>query len=112
MLLQVAVVLSEKVDSTLTKGVLRIIGSAVGGTFGELVCLECFPNEQNRTSAEFGAFFLNLHIVHKDLVPSIGTLDQGRIVKHSCSIYPEAAVQNAKCVDECERMSCTSQGIW
>ena len=40
--LQVAVVLSEKVDSTVTKGVLRIIGSAVGGTFGELPCLTDF----------------------------------------------------------------------
>ena len=31
---QIAVVLSEKVDTTVSKGVLRIIGSAIGGTFG------------------------------------------------------------------------------
>lgn len=33
---QIAVVLSEKVDTTVSKGVLRIIGSAIGGTFGVL----------------------------------------------------------------------------
>ncbi|BDA49628.1 hypothetical protein COCOBI_14-2480 [Coccomyxa sp. Obi] len=38
-LLTVAVVLSEKVDSTVTKGFLRIVGSAIGGTFGYLVML-------------------------------------------------------------------------
>ncbi len=31
---QVAVVLSEKVDTTVSKGVLRILGTAVGGAFG------------------------------------------------------------------------------
>ena len=35
MLLQVAVVLSEKVDTTLSKGVLRIGGTVVGGSLGE-----------------------------------------------------------------------------
>jgi len=34
-LLQVAVVLSEKVDTTLSKGVLRIAGTLVGGSLGE-----------------------------------------------------------------------------
>ena len=33
--LQVAVVLSEKVDTTLSKGVLRIGGTVVGGSLGE-----------------------------------------------------------------------------
>ncbi len=33
--MQVAVVLSEKVDTTLSKGVLRIGGTVVGGTLGE-----------------------------------------------------------------------------
>ena len=33
--MQVAVVLSEKVDTTLSKGVLRIVGTVVGGTLGE-----------------------------------------------------------------------------
>ncbi len=33
---QIAVVLSEKTDTTITKGVLRIIGSVVGGVFGAL----------------------------------------------------------------------------
>ena len=32
--MQVAVVLSEKVDTTVSKGVLRIFGTAVGGAFG------------------------------------------------------------------------------
>ncbi|KAK9904804.1 hypothetical protein WJX75_002805 [Coccomyxa subellipsoidea] len=38
-LLTIAVVLSEKVDTTVSKGVLRIIGSAIGGTFGYVVML-------------------------------------------------------------------------
>ena len=33
--LQVAVVLSEKVDTTLSKGVLRVGGTVVGGSLGE-----------------------------------------------------------------------------
>ena len=34
---QIAVVLSEKVDTTVSKGVLRIIGSAIGGAFGAIL---------------------------------------------------------------------------
>ena len=33
--MQVAVVLSEKVDTTLSKGILRVGGTVVGGTLGE-----------------------------------------------------------------------------
>ena len=37
--MQVAVVLSEKVDTTLSKGILRVGGTVVGGTLGEpLTC--------------------------------------------------------------------------
>ena len=32
---QVAVVLSEKIDTTVSKGVLRVAGTAIGGTLGE-----------------------------------------------------------------------------
>jgi hypothetical protein len=34
--IQVAVVLSEKVDTTVSKGVLRMAGTAVGGTLGAI----------------------------------------------------------------------------
>ncbi len=32
---QVAVVLSEKIDTTVSKGVLRVTGTAIGGSLGE-----------------------------------------------------------------------------
>ena len=40
--MQVAVVLSEKVDTTLSKGILRVGGTVVGGTLGEFP--SCSPS--------------------------------------------------------------------
>lgn len=41
--MQVAVVLSEKIDTTLSKGVLRVAGTAIGGTLGECHTYILFP---------------------------------------------------------------------
>ena len=53
---QVAVVLSEKVDTTISKGVLRMIGTVIGGTLGATYMLvaswpqSCSPQRIQRLS--------------------------------------------------------------
>lgn len=87
---QVAVVLSEKVDTTVSKGVLRIFGTAVGGTLGMLSCLApkaCYYISLSQWCACWATVSPHMHASSRTMLRPPKVWCSFRCMAHVC-MYP------------------------
>ena len=94
-----AVVLSEKVDTTLSKGILRVGGTVVGGSLGEL-CFS-FPASKLCLSREEGGLPICIQLsvgFAAQSIPSRTFSIQGSAYGCLASLVTFTLPQEARCV--------------